>query len=69
MSDKDEAEKYADIYLEIIESVGKTTYDIDDLYAAFLSGWSNCAVQSRIDELNELVEEVKAKIRDEFSDA
>lgn len=60
---------YAQMYVEIISEQKTDNFSLDDLEAAFLSGWSNAVLKTNTDDMQNLLNEIKAKISDEFSDA
>ncbi len=68
MTNKD-CNYYAQMYLEIIQESGKETFSLDDIESAFLSGWSNALLKQTISETDELMNEIKKRINDEFGDA
>lgn len=68
MTNKDRS-YYAQMYLEIISEQKQENFSLEDLEAAFLSGWSNAVMRSNSEEINTLLDEIKSKIKEELSDA
>ena len=67
--DFSERQRYAKTYIDIIGEVKQTNFELEDLEAAFLSGWSNAIIHQNLHEVEHLLAELKEKIKDEFSDA
>lgn len=68
MSEKEKRKECAQKYCDLIKVLKQDDFAIEDLYAAYLSGWSMAMVETTSSDLETLLGEIKRHVGVTLSD-